>query len=139
MKELIKTIKQEENCNKYYFDKMISDFEMEGRYNSIMKAAKNKWRSESLKYMERLHHMKEKNEENFTNRINKLQKSLNDKNNKIINKKIQNNLLKEEERKQSHDLFSKKEQKARDTYNRKLQMDEEERTENERKLKNRSK
>ena len=138
MKQLLKAIQQEENCNKYYYDKMISDFEMENRYNSIMRAMKNKWRSESMKYMERLHNMKEKNEENYSKRINKLQKSLNNKDDKINKKQKENQLMKDEERKHSHDLFSKKEQKDRDTYNRKLQMDEDERTENERKLINRS-
>ena len=138
MKQLLKTIQQEEDCNKFYYDKMISDFEMEARYNAIIKAAKKKWRSESLKYMERVHNMKEKKEEYYTNRINRLQKSLNDKIQKINQKKSENDLIKGEERKHSHDLFSKKEQRARDTYNRKLIMDEEVITENERKLINRS-
>jgi hypothetical protein len=83
--------------------------------------------------------MKEKNEENYTKRITLLKKSLNDKDNKIKNKIKENNLIKEEERKHSHDVFSQKEKRARDTYNRKLQMDEEERTENERKLLDHSK
>ena len=51
----------------------------------------------------------------------------------------QNQRNKEQERKHSHDMFSKKEKRARDTYNRKLKMDEEERTENEKKLVDRSK
>ena len=79
MKQLLKTIEQDEYSNKYYYDKMLSDFEMESRYNSIMRAIKNKWRSESLKYIERVHNMKEKNEENFMNRINRLQKSIDNK------------------------------------------------------------
>ena len=121
MKQLLKTIEQDEYSNKYYYDKMLSDFEMESRYNSIMRAIKNKWRSESLKYIERVHNMKEKNEENFMNRINRLQKSIDNK------------------EKQSHDLFSEKEKRAKDTYNRKLKMDEFERTNTERKLIDRSK
>ena len=64
---------------------------------------------------------------------------MNDRNNKIKNKIKENEKIKEEERKHSHDLFSQKEKRARDTYNRKLQMDEEERTENEKKLLKRSK
>ena len=48
MKQLLKTIEQDEYSNKYYYDKMLSDFEMESRYNSITRAIKNKWRSESL-------------------------------------------------------------------------------------------
>jgi hypothetical protein len=134
MKQLIKTLQQDENSNKYYYDKMLSDFELEARYNSIVRSVRNKWRNESQKYFERLHNMKEKNEENYTKRITLLKKSLNEKDNKIKNKIKENNLIKEEERKHSHDVFSQKEKRARDTYNRKLQMDEEERTENERKL-----
>ena len=79
MIQLLNTIENEENSNKYYYNKMLADFELESRYNSIVKAIKKKWRSESLKYLERVHHMKEKNEENFINRINRLQKSLNEK------------------------------------------------------------
>jgi len=139
MKQLIKTLQQDENSNKYYYDKMLSDFELEARYNSIVRSVRNKWRNESQKYFERLHNMKEKNEENYTKRITLLKKSLNEKDNKIKNKIKENNLIKEEERKHSHNVFSQKEKRARDTYNRKLQMDEEERTENERKLLDHSK
>ena len=42
--------------------------------------------------------------------------------------------MKEEERKHSLDIILKKEQSARDTYNRKLKMDEQEREENEKKI-----
>ena len=139
MKQLLKTIEQDEYSNKYYYDKMLSDFEMESRYNSIMRAIKNKWRSESLKYIERVHNMKEKNEENFMNRINRLQKSIDNKDLKIKNRLKENQKSKEETKKQSHDLFSEKEKRAKDTYNRKLKMDEFERTNTERKLIDRSK
>ena len=139
MKQLLKTIEQDEYSNKYYYDKMLSDFEMESRYNSIMRAIKNKWRSESLKYIERVHNMKEKNEENFINRINRLQKSIDNKDLKIKNRLKENQKSKEEIKKQSHDLFSEKEKRAKDTYNRKLKMDEFERTNTERKLNDRSK
>ena len=139
MKQLLKTIEQDEYSNKYYYDKMLSDFEMESRYNSIMRAIKNKWRSGSLKYIERVHNMKEKNEENFMNRINRLQKSIDNKDLKIKNRLKENQKSKEEIKKQSHDLFSEKEKRAKDTYNRKLKMDEFERTNTERKLIDRSK
>ena len=139
MKQLLKTIEQDEYSNKYYYDKMLSDFEMESRYNSIMRAIKNKRRSESLKYIERVHNMKEKNEENFMNRINRLQKSIDNKDLKIKNRLKENQKSKEEIKKQSHDLFSEKEKRAKDTYNRKLKMDEFERTNTERKLIDRSK
>lgn len=60
MKQLIKTLQQDENSNKYYYDKMLSDFELEARYNSIVRSVRNKWCNESQKYFERLHNMKEK-------------------------------------------------------------------------------
>lgn len=139
MKQLIRTIEHDEYSNKFYYNKMLSDFEMESRYNSLKRSLKNKFRSESLKYLERVHHMKEKTEENYINRINTLQKSLEEKDLKIKNRKIQNQKLKEETKKKSHELFSVKEKKAKDTYNRKLKMDEFERTNNERKLIDKSK
>ena len=83
--------------------------------------------------------MKEKNEENYINRINTLQKSLDEKQLKIKNRKLLNQKLKEEIKRQSHELSSEKEKKAKDTYNRKLKMDEFERTNNERKLIDKSK
>ena len=60
MKQLIKTLQQEENSNKYYYDKMLSDFEMESRYNAIVRSIRNKWRNESLKYIQRVKNMREK-------------------------------------------------------------------------------
>ena len=134
MKQLIKTIEQDEYSNKYYYNKMLSDFELESRYNALIRSKKNKFRSESLKYLERVHHMKEKTEENFINRINTLQKSLDEKNLKIKKRKMENQKLKEEIKRQSHELFSEKEKKAKDTYNRKLKMDEIERVNNEKKI-----
>ena len=135
MKQLIKTIEQDEYSNKYYYNKMLSDFELESRYNALVRSKKNKFRSESLKYLERVHHMKEKTEENFINR----KKSLDEKNLKIKKRKMENQKLKEEIKRQSHELFSEKEKKAKDTYNRKLKMDEIERVNNEKKLIDKSK
>ena len=139
MKQLIKTLEHDEYSNQFYYNKMLSDFEMESRYNSLRRSLKNKFRSESLKYLERVHHMKEKTEENYINRINTLQKSLDEKQLKIKNRKLLNQKLKEEIKRQSHELSSEKEKKAKDTYNRKLKMDEFERTNNERKLIDKSK
>ena len=139
MKQLIRTIEHDEYSNKFYYNKMLSDFEMESRYNSLKRSLKNKYRSESLKYLERVHHMKEKTEENYINRINTLQKNLDEKDLKIKNRKKENQKLKEESKRKSHELFSEKEKKAKDTYNRKLKMDEFERANNERKLIDKSK
>ena len=52
---------------------------------------------------------------------------------------MENQKLKEEIKRQSHELFSEKEKKAKDTYNRKLKMDEIERVNNEKKLIDKSK
>ena len=139
MKQLIRTIEHDEYSNKFYYNKMLSDFEMESRYNSLKRTLKNKFRSESLKYLEHVHHMKEKTEENYINRMNTLQKTLDEKDLKIKNRKMQNQKSKEETKRQSHELFSEKEKKAKDTYNRKLKMDEFERTNIERKLNDKSK
>ena len=139
MKQLIKTIEQDEYSNKYYYNKMIADFELESRYNSMMRAIKNKWKSVSLKYIQHAQNMKEKTEENYINKMTNLQKSLDDKEYKIKKKISENQRIKEEVKKQSHELFSKKEKRAKETYNRKLKMDEFERKNNEMKLMNRSK
>lgn len=139
MKQLLKTIEQDENSNKYYYNKMLSDFELESRYNNIKRVLKNKWRSASLKYLARVNNMKEKTEETFNKKMTKLQEGLDNKDKNIRQRMEQNQRNKEQERKHSHDMFSKKEKRARDTYNRKLKMDEEERTENEKKLVDRSK
>ena len=139
MKQLIKTIEQDEYSNKYYYNKMIADFELESRYNSMMRAIKNKWKSVSLKYIQHAQNMKEKTEENYINKMTNLQKSLDDKEYKIKKKISENQRIKEEVKKQSHDLFSEKEKRAKETYNRKLKMDEFERKNNEIKLMNRSK
>ena len=139
MKQLIKTIEQDEYSNKYYYNKMIADFELESRYNSMMRAIKNKWKSVSLKYIQHAQNMKEKTEENYINKMTNLQKSLDDKEYKIKKKISENQRIKEEVKKQSHEFFSDKEKRARETYNRKLKMDEFERKNNEIKLMNRSK
>ena len=139
MKQLLNTIEQDENSNKYYYKKMLSDLEFESRYNLLKRTLKNKWRSASLKYLERVNHMKEKTEETFNTKMSKLKQNLNNKDKDIKQRIEQNKRNKEEERKHSHDLFIKKEKRARDTYNRKLAMDEEERTDNEKKLIDRSK
>ena len=108
MKQLIRAIEHDEYSNKFYYNKMLSDFEMESRYNSLKRSLKNKFRSESLKYLEHVHHMKEKTEENYINRMNTLQKTLDEKDLKIKNRKMQNQKEKEEIKRQSHELFSKK-------------------------------
>ena len=134
MKQLISTLQKDENSNKYYYNKMLEDFEMESRHEEILRKKKNKWRAESQKYIERVQSMKEKKAEMYLRKMNKLQKDLKKKDSEIKNRIEQNKKAKEAERKHSLDIIIKKEKSARETYNRKLKMEEEEREENERKL-----
>ena len=38
MKQLIKTLEHYEYSNQFYYNKMLSDFEMESRYNSLKRS-----------------------------------------------------------------------------------------------------
>ena len=134
MKQLLATLERDENSNKYYYNKMLADFEMESRHEEIIRKKKNKWRAESQKYIEKVQNMKEKKEEMYINKMNKLQKDLKKKEKEIKNRIEQNKRAKEAERKHSLEIILQKEKSARDTYNRKLKMDEQEREENERKI-----
>ena len=55
---------------------MLSDFEMESRHEEIKRKKRNKWRAESQKYQERVLNMKEKKEEMYKTKMNKLQKDI---------------------------------------------------------------
>ena len=133
MKQLISTIEKDENSNKYYYNKMLADFETESRHEDILRKKRNKWRAESIKYLERVHNMKEKKHELYSNKMDKLQKDIQRKEKEIQNRLDQNKRQKEAERKHSLEIILKKEKSARDTYNRKLKKDEQEREENEKK------
>ena len=76
MKQLLSTLERDENSNKYYYNKMLTDFEMENRHEEIIRKKKNKWRAESQKYIEKVQNMKEKKQEMYINKMNKLQKDL---------------------------------------------------------------
>ena len=68
MKQLIDTLERDEYSNKYYYNKMLSDIEMESRHEDILRKKRNKWRAESLKYIERVQNMKEKKQEMYANK-----------------------------------------------------------------------
>ena len=72
MKTLISTIKVAENSNKYDYNRMLSDFEIENRNEKRRQKLKSKWRSESQKYYETLERMKERKEYIYNEKINKL-------------------------------------------------------------------
>jgi ribosomal protein L16 Arg81 hydroxylase len=78
--------------------------------------------------------MKEKKHELYSNKMDKLQKDIKRKEKEIQNRLDQNKRQKEAERKHSLEIILKKEKSARDTYNRKLKKDEQEREENEKKI-----
>lgn len=134
MKQLISTIENDENSNKYYYNKMLSDFETESRHEDILRKQKNKWRSESLKYLERVHTMKEKKEDMYQTKMNNLQKEINRKEKEISHRLAQNKKQKEAERKKALDIFLKKEKNAKEAFNKKLKKDEKEREENEKRI-----
>ncbi len=134
MKQLISTIENDENSNKYYYNKMLSDLETESRHEDILRKQKKKWRSESLKYMEKVHLMKEKKEDMYHTKMNNLQKEINLKEKEISERLAQNRKQKEAERKKALEIFLKKEKSAKEAYNKKLKKDEKEREENEKRI-----
>ena len=113
---------------------MLSDFETESRHEDILRKQKNKWRSESLKYLERVNNMKEKKEDLYQTKINHLQKEINRKEKEISHRLAQNKKQKEAERKKALEIFLKKEKSAKEAYNKKLKKDEKEREENEKRI-----
>lgn len=133
-KKLLDTLQRDENSNKYYYDKMLSDFEMESRHEEIKRKKRIKWRAESQKYNERVQNMKEKKEEIYSSKMNKLQKDIKQKEKEIKNRIEQNQKIKDEERKHSLEKILQKEKSAKYTYFRKLRKDEKEREENEKKI-----
>ena len=134
MKSLISTIRVAENSNKYDYNKMLSDFEIENRNEKRRKKLKNKWRSESQKYYETVERMKEKKEDIYNAKMNKIMKQINKKDEEIKNQISQNKKLKEEKRLKSLKNFLEKEKNVRDTYNKKLYLDEKEREEIEKRI-----
>ena len=125
MKTLISTIKVAENSNKYDYNRMLSDFEIENR---------NEKRSESQKYYETLERMKERKEYIYNEKINKLINQMNQKDEEIKNQIYLNKKLKEENRLKSLKNFLEKEKNVRETYNKKLYLDEKEREQVEKRI-----
>jgi hypothetical protein len=134
MKQLISTINDDEKSNQFYYNKMLTDFETETRYEELKKKQRNKWKAESVKYLERVFNMKEKKEDMYKNKINKYKNDIHKKELGIKNRLNQNKITKNEERQHSMDITLKKEQNAKQTYNRKLELDEKQRKKNEKKV-----
>ena len=110
--ELINTLKLAESTNEYDYNKMLEDFELEQRYLKTFQSVKNKWQSENKKYLERVEHMKEKKEENYTNRRNSLLKEYNKKQKEIENQLYKIRESKEGERKKLLLLLQQREELA---------------------------
>ena len=64
---------------------MLEDFESEQRYLKTVHTTQSKWKAESKKYLETVKLMKEKKEENFLSRREKLIKEFNKKQKEIEN------------------------------------------------------
>ena len=96
---------------------MLSDFEDENRRENILRKQGNRWKSETLKFIKRIHIMKEKKED-------KLQKEINSKEKEIPHRSIEYRELKEAQRKQSFERLLKKENNDKKIYNKKLRKEE---------------
>ena len=81
--KLINTLKLAESTNEYDYNKMIEDFELEQRNLKTMQNNKNKWEKENKKYLEKVEQMKEKKEENYLTRRNRLLTEFDKKQNQI--------------------------------------------------------
>ena len=112
MRELISEIENDIYSNKYYYNKKHPDFETKSRLESILRKQKKKWKSETLKYIKRVHNMKE------------LQKEKNDKENEMPHRSIEYRELKEAQRKQSFERLLKKENNDKKIYIKKLRKEE---------------
>ena len=108
---------------------MLEDFESEERYLNRIKKIKNKWKSESKKYNERLEHMKEKKEEYYINKRNNLLKEYEQKQKEIENQLYKSKASKESIRKKQLEILAKKENQAKEKKILKLKRDEKERLE----------
>ena len=118
---------------------MLEDFESEERYLNRIKKLKNKWKSESKKYNERLEHMKEKKEEYYNNKRNNLLKEYEQKQKEIENQLYNSKVSKENSRKKQIEILAKKESQAKERKILKLKRDEKERLEIQNQISIRSK
>ena len=109
VKELISAIENDIYSNKYYDNNIHSDFDAKIRLENILRKQKKIWKSETLKYIKRVHKMKE------------LQEEINDEEYEISHRSIEDRKLKEEEeRKQSFERFLRKEERQREEIQNKL-------------------
>ena len=119
VRELISAIEDDIYSNKYYYNKMHSNLETKSRLENILRKQKKKWKSETLKYIPKIHLMKEKKEDMYQKNVNKLQKEINPK---------------EKEKKQSLEIFLRKESNVKEIYNKKLRKEEKQRKDIKNKL-----
>jgi len=83
VKQLISIIEDDVYSNNNYYNKMFPDFDTKYRLEDILKKQKNKWRSETQEYFEKVRHMKEINEDMYLTKMNKFEKEINHKENEI--------------------------------------------------------
>lgn len=96
MKQLISIIEDDVYSNNNYYNKMFPDFDTKYRLEDILKKQKNKWRSETQEYFDRVRHMNVINEDMYLTKMNKLEKEINSKENEIPPKLKEYRNLKEE-------------------------------------------
>jgi len=108
VKELISAIENDIYSNKYYNNNIHSDFDAKIRFENILRKQKKNMENR-IKYIKRVHKMKE------------LQEEINDEENEISHSSIEDRKLKEEEeRKQSFERFLRKEERQREEIQNKL-------------------
>ena len=131
MKQLLNTVENAKSSNLYDYNKMMSDFEVETRYEDRLKKLKNKWKNENKKHRETVELMKEKREEIYNQKRAKLLKELDKKNVNIKKKLSENKAVKEAELHKSIEELLQKERRAQTNHKIKIMREEKERLKNE--------
>ena len=131
MKQLLNTVDNAKNTNLYDYNKMMSDFEVETRYEDRLKKLKNKWKNENKKHRETVELMKERREERYNEKRAKLMNELDKKNLNIRKKLNENRAIKEAELNKNIEELLEKEKRAKTKYKTRLIKEEKERLKNE--------
>lgn len=101
-------LERQKQINKFDYDKMISDFDMESRHKTLMNKIKQKWGMASERYHEKIQEMKAKNEEQYKQKERAFKKKIKAKEESIEKVKKMQELQLSEERKKKGELTKKK-------------------------------
>ena len=118
---------------------MLKDFRSEENHLNLLKKARNKWKSESKKYLIRLEQMKEKKEENYKTKRNTLLKEYLKKQKEIEKQLYKTRVSRQGDKHINTKLMQNKEEQAKEKRRKKIERDERERLEIENKLFSKSK